>query len=114
MDEKDRETFGVEFDDREIMFYQPSEGQLAVIARAVRKAKRGGGGNALEAIGLILDVIDKMVVDADDRNWLEDGLTDATLSLGDFISVLEGIDGVEDEPATPHPVSPVRTRRGNR
>jgi hypothetical protein len=117
MDEKDQEptTFEVTFGERTIEFKQPSDGQLAVIARGVRKAKRGGGSNTIEAIGLILDVIDKLAVDPNDRDWLEEGLTDASIDLEDFIGVLDGInsDG-EDVKETPHPVSAARARRNGR
>jgi hypothetical protein len=133
MDEKKDQTppdFPVEFPDglddekqprfKRIMFHFPSDGQLAVIARGARRAMRGGGANALEAIGLILDVIDKMVVDPDDRNWLEDGLINASLSLDDFIAVMDGInaddDGDEEEsrPARKSVAATARARSNGR
>lgn len=128
MDEKDQENapFPVTFIDVDgekvdgepavkiIMFKQPSEGQLAIIARGVRKARRGGGNNTVEAVGLILDVIDKLVVDRDDRNWLEDGLVNDEVSLDDFIRVLDGINASDDKADVPHPVTPSRARSGRR
>jgi hypothetical protein len=116
MGEKDSELkpFPVTFKDREVMFNPPSEGQIAVIARAGRKAQRGGGQNAVDAIGLILDVIDRLVVDPDDRNWLEEGLIDASIELDDFIGVLDGINqgGQEEEPKKA--AAPARARAARR
>lgn len=100
MDEKDQklDEFPVSFGDREIMFNQPTEGQLAVIGKAVWLAKRGGD-STVNGIGLILNVIDKLVVEPNDRNWLEDGLMDGSVKLDDFIAVLDGLNaGVEEEP----------------
>lgn len=125
MDEKDQqakeiETFEVPFktgedsDDRVIVFKQPTEGQAAIMARAVRKAERGGKA-ALEAVALILDVIDALCVDKADRDWLEDGLIAGTVELNDFISVLDGINkqGNADAPHRVKPVSSV-ARSGRR
>jgi hypothetical protein len=99
------------FRDRKVMFQHPSEGQVAVIARAARKAERGGGKNAVEAIGLILDVIDNMVVDRDDRNWLEDGLVNSELELDDFIGVLDGINSKKEDSK---PAGPAKAARSGR
>lgn len=101
MDEKDQEpgTFPVEFGDRRITFNQPTEGQMAVIGKAVWLAKRGGE-NVINGVGLILNVIDKLVVDIADRNWLEDGLMDGSVGLNDFIGVLDGLNAGEDPQPT--------------
>lgn len=114
--EKKTETlmpFTVMFGDREIGFNAPSEGQMAVIALAARRAKRGGEG-AVEAIGLILDVIDNMVTVPADRDWLEDGLIDTSIDLDDFIGVLDGInaDAEDSKPVKAAPAS--RARSGKR
>lgn len=124
-DQETREQFPVNFVDahaepvdgepaiKVIMFTQPSEGQLSLIARGVRKAKRGGP-DAVDGIGLILDVIDKLVVDPADRNWLEDGLMDTTVDLDDFIAVLDGVNVGDEQASKPHPVTPSRARSGRR
>jgi hypothetical protein len=127
-EEKDQtpEEFPVEFPDgldgenepktRKVMFRNPSEGQIAVMARGARRAMRGGA-NTVEAVGLILDVIDKMVIDPDDRNWLEDGLIDDSIKLDDFLGVLDGINagGNEgSEPARKSVASSARPRSNGR
>jgi hypothetical protein len=85
-------AFPALFGERKIMFNQPTEGQMAVIGKAVWLAKRGGA-NVINGIGLILNVIDKLVIEAEDRNWLEDGLMDGSVKLNDFIGVLDGMNG---------------------
>jgi len=106
--------FTVMFGEREIGFNAPSEGQMAVIALAARRAKRGGSG-ALEAVGLILDVIDKMVTVEADRDWLEDGLVDTSIGLDDFIGVLDGINAEPEQSKPARKSVPVgRVRSGNR
>lgn len=98
-DQEVLEPFEVTFGDRKIEFKPPTEGQIAVIGKGAWLAQRGGAGNTVNAVALILNVIDKMVMDPKDRNWLEDGLIDGTLDLNDFIGVLDGINaGKEDTP----------------
>jgi hypothetical protein len=114
MDEKDQafKPFDVTFGEREITFNPPNEGQSAIIARAVRKANRGGRA-ALDAIALVLDVIDALVVNPEDRDFLEDGLIDTSIELNDFIGVLDGINGGKDEPKPAKTVA-TRARSGRR
>jgi len=129
-EEKDQaaRTFEVPFKDgvdkhgepkyKRIVFNQPTEGQIAVMARGARRAKRGSGQDALAAVGLILDVIDALVASPDDRNWLEDGLLDTSLDLDDFLAVLGGINAVEDDedvkPVKKQKVDTDRARSGRR
>jgi hypothetical protein len=111
IEKDDKGNDKIVLDKREVVFNHPSEGQIAVIARAARKAERGGGANIVEAVGLILDVMDKMVVDPDNRNWLEEGLIDTSLKLDDFLGVLDGINAKKDDSK---PAGPARVARSGR
>lgn len=107
-----KDQFPVEFGDREITFNQPSEGQIAVLARAVRKANRGGPA-VIDGVALILDIIDNLVVDPEDRNFLEDGLINDTITLNDFIGVLDGMNAGREDRAKPV-ANASRARSGRR
>lgn len=100
------ETFSRTIAGREIQFHKPTDAQVLMIGRLLRTSRaftgkkegeldseqvRGG----VERMSMILDIVDSMVVDPADRDWLEARIIDGTLDLDELMGAFGE---KEDEP----------------
>lgn len=99
------QVFDREINGRTIQFKPPTDAQLLMIGRLLRTSRsfvntetenldkeqvQGG----VERMSLILDIIDSMVVDPTDRDWLEARIIDGTLDMDNLMGALTA----ENEP----------------
>lgn len=82
---------------------RPTQGQLAVAYRAARNAMRDHWQGA-EAVTTVLDVIETMIVNEDDRMTVIDKVARAEIDLDDLIIILEAFRSPQEEQA-PEPVA---------
>jgi hypothetical protein len=91
---------------REIEFHRPTDAQILMVGRLLRVSRgftdmkedevdreqiQGG----VERMSMILDIIDSMVVNPSDRDWLETGIINGKLDLEQLMGALNE----EQEPA---------------
>lgn len=96
---------------REIKFRRPNDTQMLLVGRLLRRAEsvrsKAEGGEADEAqvtgtvheLSKILDIIDSMVVDEEDRSWLEDQMVLGAVDMSALTSTLGS--GEDEEPKKP-------------
>lgn len=94
-------THAVTVNDREISFKAPTDGQILVLSRLMRGAKQIDTDDpeqinlGLTEMSKILDIIDAMIEDPIDRDWVEEQMIKGTLDLN---ALLEGFqDAVNGE-----------------
>lgn len=98
-----RKIHEAEIQDRTVKFYELTEGQVTQMSRSVVAAQRANfGKEAVPAIARMVNVIIANFVDDDDRDWIEDGLTDGSIGLDDLMEPMRVLasngDGIQDEP----------------
>lgn len=115
------ETFPRTIGGREILFRPPTQAQLLIVGRLVRTSRQfvdtddkemdrvqiQGG---VEKMSMILDVIDSMVINPADRDFLEQQMIAGKLDLGEL---MEAFDTGEDEGEPAKPVKKAVVRKPN-
>ena len=104
----------VEILGREILVNAPEDGQLVQFMRGISAMNRASGGQPMiMAIARILDVLVALVGDHEDRQFLEDGLTEGTIGLDDMTAMMESLVPAEEAPKA-GPAKRVSAARGRR
>lgn len=83
-----------------IVVKRPTEGQLAVVYRAGRQAQREPH-RAAEALMVILDVFESMIINDDDRFQVVEMVATAKIDLDDLLPILRAFKDPQAEEATP-------------
>lgn len=89
-----RATRTTEVKGRTITVLTPTDGQMAVLAQHIRIGKRADApaGAQFNAIGTIMTVLDKLVVEEEDRDFLGGLLVDGDLDIPELVAVVLGGD----------------------
>ena len=116
-------TAMVPLGDREIEMRKPTDGAVIVLAKIFKRTSKienaeemtdDERARALKNIGVLGDIVDSMIVDKDDVEWLEEALIAGDVAPEEaFVAIrvaTEKINGVT-APAKKAP-APVRRRRG--
>lgn len=99
-------------DEVTVVFYEPTEGQMTMLARGASMAQRMPG-RAVHGIAMILDVIDALIVSPDQRDWFNESMIQAVIDINALSSVLDAANNRDDAPVKPKlPVK--RARSGGR
>jgi hypothetical protein len=103
-----------EFDAVLVKFYQPNDTQMVMLARGASLAQRMPT-KAVHGVAQILDVLDALVVEPEQREWLTDNMIKGLVQLDNLRDVIEGFRTDEREQANSKPKLPVkRARSGSR
>jgi uncharacterized protein (DUF2267 family) len=89
-----------------VRVYATEESQFAVVYKVANDAKRDGE-KALRAIEVTFRVAEKLLVDPEDAQRIEDALIDKAINIEDVMKLFTGGIDAEQTPATP----PRRVRR---
>jgi hypothetical protein len=81
-----------------VTFYQPTQGQMAMMMRGVSLAQRSPT-KMMHGVAQILDVIGALIVEPDQRDWMEDAMTNGVLDLDELVGVVNKI--AEEDPDKP-------------
>lgn len=84
----DRELKFVDYIDRRIIAIRPSQGQVASMARLGRSTRM----DDVARVSNLLDMLDALLADPDDRDWLASGLLGGDMDMGTGME-----DGTETE-----------------
>lgn len=100
MSDEAPETFNRTFAGREIAFKTPGLGQVLMLQRitqrSLKQADEDDRGQIMtDAIIKSLELVDKLVVHQEDRQFLEDGMLEGTIDFRDLLTVLSGKGGQE-------------------
>lgn len=114
MSDEDVKTFPMILAGREIMFKRPALGQILMLQRIamrnMNRAKQTGDEQerlraTTEAVVKTLDFIDTLIINEEDRQFVEDGMLAGTIEYDEVMAALSGgqkEDPIEDD-ATPMP-----------
>lgn len=98
--------------------YEPTDGQVAVLMQQARIAKRADtsrdGQAAAMAMGVVMQVVDNLIVDSEDRDGLAEEIIAGNLLLVDVLAAILGGPGVVDaevNDAAPQTVIAKRRRK---
>lgn len=93
-----RTTRTATFNDLEFEVYEPTDGQVAIMAQQVRAAKRAASGkpdqSGFLAMGVFLTVLEKLIIDEEIRDRFVDELIDGDLDLIKLVSAILGGDAI--------------------
>lgn len=98
----ERETVGLPVgpDERVIVFREPTEAQWYVITQVPRMIDRG---EVLQALGAFGDLMYRLTVNQEDRDWLTDQLVNERLEMDEYGKVAQDMmrhfGKTEEEPA---------------
>lgn len=86
------ETFTRPISGRDIEFRLPSDAQLLVLGRLLRLTERMGEdegkiAGSVHQLSKVLDIIDSMIINEEDRSWVEDRILEGTLDLSAIMEV---------------------------
>lgn len=90
-------TVMVQLGDREVEMRAPTDGALVVLARAFRNLPKIKNAEEMDAaqrdqvvrnLGTLGKIVDGMVVQADDKLWLEDAMVDGDVSAEDVFDCI--------------------------
>lgn len=92
------DTFEREISGRTITFHLPTDAQILVIGRLLRIAETNGEDEAKLAgtvfqLSKVLDILDSMVVEAEDRDWLEQLILAGKVNMSELVNVLREDEG---------------------
>lgn len=87
--------------DREVQFRPPTDAQALVLGRLLRLAEGAGEDEAklagtIHQLSKVLDILDSMVVNPGDRNWIEQRILDGDLDMSELMDAFR--DEVEEAP----------------
>lgn len=102
-----REQVVLQLGDRDVTFKRPTDSQWAALVKYSEIVRRNPE-RTLQGIARMLEVIDNMVVEPDDRLYLEDLMVAGTLDMAELVRVIEKFD---EEAAKPAKKAPARARR---
>jgi hypothetical protein len=114
-------TVLVPLGDREVEMRKPTDGALVVLARITRSLPNSKIENdtvsdaardkLVRNLGTIGNIVDSMIVKADDRDWLEEAMVDGTVPVEEiFDSIRVAGEKLNGAPAT-GPVKAAAVRR---
>jgi hypothetical protein len=83
---------------RKIVFRAPTDGQLLMIGRATGAMQRGGV-PSLMGVSMLLDVVEALIVDPDDVDFLIAGMTNGVIDANDLSPLMDKIN--ENTPDAP-------------
>lgn len=117
-------TAMVPLGDREIEMRKPTDGAVIVLAKIFKRtAKIENAGEmtdqererALKNIGVLGDIVDSMIVDPADVEWLEEALIAGTVAPEEaFVAIRVATEKINGTTAPAKKTAPVRRRAGNR
>lgn len=84
----ERRTFPLPLGDREVHLLTPTEGQMLVLTRLDKMIDRGEVFTALMTFG---DLLDNLIVTAEDRAYAYDGLVNETIQTEQYLNLLTGL-----------------------
>lgn len=101
--------------DLSFQVYEPTEGQIAVLAQHLRLAQRrtSDAGAGIAAMATFMTVLDKLIVDDEVRDELHDLLVGAEISFKDVADAILNISATTDGEvvdATPQTITKPRRR----
>lgn len=114
MQPQGEQTFPVTVNGRVIKLKRPSEGHVVIISRMKRKMQGGNSQATIEAVGVVLDILDAMMTNDDDRQFMLDGIVRGSLDMStELASIFEQLTAAATEAEeTPAPKkAPSRVRR---
>jgi hypothetical protein len=92
---------------RSVKVHRPTETQAALMGRAGIKANRAYLRNdltgALEAVGDVLDVVEFLIVDESDREWLKGLMIQGQLEVQEVMEAVRVTAGANDPESSPKP-----------
>lgn len=104
---------------RTLNLRRPTSAQLILLHRATRatrtvydamqgskddEARTELASKGLMSAGGILDVIERLVIAGDDRDWLTEQILEGTLDLNDLLVIIRAVSADDEEDETPAPV----------
>lgn len=84
----ERRTFALPLGSREVQLQTPTEGQILVLTRLGKMIDRGEVFTALMTFG---DLLDNLIVTAEDRAYAYDGLVSETIQTTQYLDLLTGL-----------------------
>lgn len=106
---------------RDVEMRKPADGALVVLARSFRNLPKIENADELSPeqrdrvirnLGTLGKVIDAMIVDDDDKDWLEDAMIDGAVSAEDVVDAIRAAGEKFNGQTTPaKKAAPVRRRR---
>lgn len=107
-EEKAPETFEITLGNgMKVMVYAATEDQVAVGYKVAREAqKQQSGERAMRAVEVVFRIAEKLLVDHEDAERIEDGMIDGTLHIADVMKLFLG--GVDEDAQQAAPPSRVR------
>jgi len=115
-----REQWTTTHNGRSIQVWRATDGQMAFLAQQLRNMKKGVRDNnvsdSFNAVGTMMALLDNLIVDPDDKDYLGDLMLQGELSVAEMLELLLTSDNIlEGEvDATPQTVvkrtSPARRR----
>jgi hypothetical protein len=99
MEDPGKKTQIIEILGRQIVVTTLNETQLMLIAREAGRLSRGNleGRDAMMSVARIMDLLEKTVVQPEDRQWLTDQMVEGNLELKDLMPALTAFS--EETPA---------------
>jgi hypothetical protein len=95
-----RETRLVEVRDRQVVVRMPEEAQLMLLARESRLLQREGVDSARKVAGAarLFDVLESMVVQDEDREWLSDLIAAGEVDLKELTGFMAAFKPEDEKP----------------
>lgn len=87
-----REQWITTHNGRSIKVWRATDGQMAVMAQQLRNMKKGVRDNNVSesffAVGTMMALLDKLIVNEDDRDYLGDLLLEGDMNVADLLNLL--------------------------